>query len=102
MAKVSVIATLTVKEGRGDEFPAAFDEFFKHVEGESGTEQYMLHRSSTNPDVFYMTELYADQAAFEAHSGSEAFGALGAVLGDFIEGFDLQMAVPVKAVGFAL
>ena len=63
MGKVSVIATLTCKDGKGDSFPAAFDDFFRHVEGETGTEEYVLHRSTTNPNVFFMTELYADQAS---------------------------------------
>jgi quinol monooxygenase YgiN len=98
MGKVSVIATLTVKDGQGDAFVAAFDEFFPTVEGERGTEQYVLHHSTTNPNIFFMTELYTDQAAFDAHAGSDAFAALGAQLGDFIEGFDLQLAEPVKAV----
>ena len=99
MGKVSVIATLTVKEDKADDFPAAFDEFFRHVETETGTEQYTLHRSTTNPNVFYMTELYADQSAFDAHAGSDAFARLGASLGDYIEGFDLQLAEPLKAKG---
>lgn len=99
MGKVSVIATLTVKDGKADSFPAAFDEFFRHVETEDGTESYVLHRSTTNPNVFYMTELYTDQGAFEAHSGSDAFAKLGGSLGDYIEDFDLQVAEPVKAKG---
>ena len=97
MGKVSVIATLTVKDGKADAFPSAFDDFFRYLEGEDGTEEYVLHRSTTNPNVFYMTELYVDQAAFEAHSGSDAFAALGASLGDYIEGFELQFAEPLKA-----
>ena len=99
MGKVSVIATLTCKEGKADAFPAAFDEFFRHVESEDGTESYVLHRSATNPNLFFMTELYADQPAFDAHAASDAFAALGASLGDYIEGFDLQLAEPVKAKG---
>src|ERR1700682_3629121 len=99
MGKVSVIATLTCKDGKGDSFPAAFDAFFRHVEGETGTEEYVLHRSTTNPNVFFMTELYADQASFDAHAGSDAFAKLGASLGDYIEAFDLQLAEPVKAKG---
>jgi autoinducer 2-degrading protein len=99
MGKVSVIATLTVKDGTADAFPAAFDEFFRHVEVEPGTEHYVLHRSATNPNVFFMTELYADQAAFDAHAGSDAFAKLGASLGGYIAAFDLQVAEPLKAKG---
>jgi quinol monooxygenase YgiN len=77
IGKVSVIATLTCKDGKADAFPAAFDEFFRHVESEDGTESYVLHRSTTNPNVFFMTELYTDQGAFDAHAGSDAFAKLG-------------------------
>jgi quinol monooxygenase YgiN len=98
MGKVSVIATLTVKDGRGDALVAAFDEFFPNLEEERGTEHYVLHHSTTNPNVFFVTELYTDQAAFDAHSGSAEFAAFGAGLGDIIEGFDLQLAEPLKAV----
>ncbi len=98
MGKVSVIATLTVKDGEADEFVAAFDQFFPSVEGEAGTEQYVLHHSTTKPNVFFMTELYTDQAAFDVHAGSDAFAALGVQLGDFIAGFELEVAEPVKAV----
>ena len=98
MGKVSVIATLTVKDGQGDALVSAFDGLFPHIEGEDGTEHYILHRSTTNPNQFFVTELYTDQAAFDAHSGSDAFAKFGGGLGDIIEGFDLQMAEPVKAV----
>ena len=99
MGKVSVIATLTCKDGKADELPGAFDEFFGHLETEPGTESYVLHRSTTNPNVFFVTEVYTDQSAFEAHAGSDAFAKLGASLGDCIEGFELEMAEPLRAKG---
>jgi quinol monooxygenase YgiN len=46
-----------------------------------------------------MTELYTDQSAFDAHAGSDAFAKLGGSLRDYIEGFDLQVAEPLKAKG---
>jgi quinol monooxygenase YgiN len=102
MAKVSVIATITAKAGQREALMAVFEDFFGHVESEDGTEQYVLHRSTTNPDLCFMTELYADHAAFEAHSGSEPFAALTGKLGGLIEAVDLQFAEPVKAVGVDL
>lgn len=102
MGKVSVIATLRAKEGQADAFTAAFAELFPHVENEPGTEQYILHRSTTDPNVFFVTEVYADQAAFDAHAGSDAFKQLGAAIGDAIESFEMQFAEPEKAVGLDL
>jgi quinol monooxygenase YgiN len=96
--KVSVVAKLTIKADQADEFPAAWDDFLAHVDAnEPGTEHYMLHRSSTEPNVFYATEIYENQAALDAHMGSDAFAAFGGSLGDFIESADLQFLAPVKA-----
>jgi len=102
VAKLSVIVTITAKPGQREALMAAFDDFFGHVTGEDGTEQYVLHRSTMNPDVCFMTELYTDQAAFDAHSGSEAFAALTGKLGALVDAVDLQLAEPVKAVGVDL
>ena len=97
--KVSVVAKLTIKADKADAFPAAWDEFLAHVDAnEPETEHYMLHRSGTEPNVFYVTEVYASQAALDAHMGSDAFAAFGASLGGFFEGApDLQFLAPVKA-----
>jgi quinol monooxygenase YgiN len=100
--KLSVIATITAKAGQGDALAAAFDEIFGPVAGEAGTELYVLHRSTMKPDLFFVTELYTDQAAFDAHVGSEAFAALTEKLGSLVETADLQFAEPVQAVGVTL
>ena len=99
VSAVSVIATLTVKDGKGDDLVAAFEQFWPHLDTEPGTQQYVLHRSTTDPNVFFVTELYADQDAFDTHAGGPGFAQLGAALGDHIEQFDLQMAEPVKSKG---
>ncbi len=98
MSKVSVVAILKIKADKADAFPDAWDGLLASVDAdEPGTEHYMLHRSTTDPTEFVVTELYVDQAALDAHMGSEAFGTFGASLGDFIEEFDMKMLAPVKA-----
>jgi quinol monooxygenase YgiN len=98
MSKVSAVAKLTIKAEKADDFPAAWDAFLEHVDAnESGTEHYMLHRSNKVPNEFYVTELYADQAALDEHMASGAFAEFGASLGDFVENLDLQFLTPVKA-----
>lgn len=97
MSHVSVVATITVKDGRGDDLVAAFDGAADAVQAESGTLMYVLHRNQTNPNVFYVTELYEDQAALDAHMAGAAMAALAGV-GDAIEGVDLQFAHPVSVV----
>lgn len=98
MSKVSAVATITVKPEKADAFADQWDEVMAHIAAnEPGTEHYVLHRSSTKPNVFYATEVYADQAALDAHMGSEAFAAFGASLRDYVESIDLQFATPVKS-----
>jgi len=100
MSQVSVVATITVKDGRGDDLIAAFDGAKDAVQAETGTLMYVLHRNQTDPNVFYVTELYEDQAALDIHMGGAAIAALGGV-GDAIAGLDLQFATPVSvAKGF--
>ena len=95
MGKVSIIATIKVKDGRGDDIIAAFAKGAELLHTEPGTEQYVLHRNQNDPNTFYVTELYTDQAALDAHQSGEVARALGASLGDAIESADLQFAQPV-------
>jgi quinol monooxygenase YgiN len=95
MGKVSVVATITVKDGRGDELIGAFDGAKDAVAAEAGTEVYVLHRNQADPNIFYVTELYADQESLDAHMSGAAMAALAGV-GDIIESFDLQFANPVS------
>ena len=96
--KVSVVAKLTIKPEKADEFPAQWDALIDHVgANEPGCEHYTLHRSSMEPNVFYVTEVYENQAALDAHMGSDVFAQFGAGLGDFVEGGDMQILNPVKA-----
>lgn len=98
MSKVSVVAKLTIKADKADDFPAAWDALLDYIDAsEPGTEHYMLHRSGKVPNEFYVTEVYADQAALDAHMASGPFAEFGAALGDFIENADLQFLTPVKA-----
>ena len=95
MSQISVVATITAKAGRADDIIAAFDGAKHAVQGETGTLQYVLHRSQANPDLLFVTELYADQAALDAHMSGAAIAALGGI-GDAIESFDMQFATPVS------
>jgi len=100
MSNVTVIASITVKDGKADTLRKAFEEFWPSLADEPGTQQYILHHSTTDPNLFFVTELYTDQAAFDAHATGAGFAQLGAALGDCIESFDLQMAEPLKIAGF--
>ncbi len=82
---ITVIAKLKVKAGNESTFRQAADKMIAHVKtNEPGTRTYILHRSTSDPTEFVFYEVYADQAAFAAHGGSEPmqqfFGAVGGLL----------------------
>jgi quinol monooxygenase YgiN len=96
--RVSVVAKLTIKPDKADEFPAQWDTLMEHIAAnEPGCHHYTLHRSTMDPNVFFVSEVYEDQAALDAHMGSEPFAAFGAGLGGFVDSVDMHLAVPVKS-----
>jgi quinol monooxygenase YgiN len=99
MSKVSMLARLVAQDGKGDELVAAFEDLFRQVEGEPGTELYVLNRSSSEPDVFWFYELYADGDALAAHAGSEAMQKAATVFGPLLADSELVMGAPVRAKG---
>lgn len=99
MPKVSMLARLVSHDGRGDELVAAFEDLFRQVEEEPGTELYVLNRSSSDPNVFWFYELYADGDALAAHAGSEAMQKAATVFGPLLADSELVMGAPVRAKG---
>ena len=75
MSHVAIVARVTVKEGKADEYVAAFAPLLEQAKKEPGTLLYAVHRSKDDPRVFWTTEVYADDAAFAAHSASEVHAA---------------------------
>jgi quinol monooxygenase YgiN len=81
----TIIATLQVKPGQEKAFEEAVRPLVAHVKAnEPGTRTYVFHRATSDPTRFAFYEVYADQAAVAAHSGSEPmqkfFGAVGGML----------------------
>ncbi len=99
MSQKSAVVRIKVKPGRGNEVIAAFEGAREHVAGEAGTLLYTLHRSAADEDVFFVTEIYADQDALDAHMTGPGMAALAGIA-DAVEegGVDLQFAVPVVSV----
>jgi quinol monooxygenase YgiN len=57
-------------EGRVQEI---LEEMATHSRAEAGNLLYQAHRSPEDPQLFYLYEQYADEAAFHAHAQSEYF-----------------------------
>ena len=65
---ISVIAIIRAKPGMGPGLEADFREWAAVVKAkEPGTLTYTLNRSREDPDLYYAIELYADDAAVQAH-----------------------------------
>jgi (4S)-4-hydroxy-5-phosphonooxypentane-2,3-dione isomerase len=99
MPKVSLLAKFRVKEGKGDELIAAFQSLFAQVENEPGTLLYVMNRAKADPSQFWFAELYADDDAFAAHSGSDAMAKAMPTLGPLIAESELVLGEPVLAKG---
>ena len=84
---IGVVAVIRAKEGREAEFEQAFGAMTAQVKAnEPGNMMYQLTRSRTEPRTYKVLEMYADQAAMDAHGASEHFKAGGRSLRDLVEG----------------
>ena len=82
---IGVVATLKIKTGSEAEFEAVFAEMTAGVRAnEPGNSLYQLCKSRTEAGAYKVLELYADQAAVEAHRASEHFKAGGRKLRDLL------------------
>ncbi|WP_067564443.1 putative quinol monooxygenase [Nocardia acidivorans] len=78
---IAVIAEITVKPGTGSDFEAVVADLVTEIKAnEPGNLTYQLVRSQTDPDHYRFFELYADQAALEAHGKSDHFRAAGKLM----------------------
>lgn len=99
MSKVALLSRVKARHGKGDELIAAFRPVFEQVEREPGTLLYVLHRSNDDPDLFWVSELYADDDAFTVHRESKAMAAVTPALAALIAESELDVGKPVSAKG---
>jgi len=65
---VAVVARLRAAKGKGEALAALLTEQVGVVRREEpGCLAYRLHRAADDPELFLFYELYADDAAFDAH-----------------------------------
>jgi quinol monooxygenase YgiN len=63
----------TVKEGELGAVLAALGPLIAASRKEPGCVLYQAHRSPDDPNVIFLYEQYADEAAYQAHADSEHF-----------------------------
>ncbi|MDR3504994.1 MAG: putative quinol monooxygenase [Acidocella sp.] len=82
---IHVFATLTAAPGKADALRAILTALVTPSRREPGNLQYTLHETLQTPGVFHVYEVYADQAAVDAHMTSahlqKALGEAGPLLG---------------------
>jgi quinol monooxygenase YgiN len=84
---ITLTAKLTAKEGKAEALQAALQQMIAEVQAkEPGVMQYALHSVEGQPGVFFFYEAYEDDAAFATHRTTEHMKALGASLGELMEG----------------
>lgn len=99
MSKVALIAKLSAKAGRRDDIVTNFSPMMEAVNGEAGTEVYILHLDQGDENVAWVYELYTDSDAMGAHSGSETMATLLGAMGDLIENAEMILLEPVSGKG---
>ena len=83
---LGVVATIKVKPGLEKEFEAVAKELVAKVNAnEPGCKLYALHHAEA-PHTYVFMERYVDQAAVEAHRGTDYFKTLGRKMGEFMDG----------------
>jgi quinol monooxygenase YgiN len=99
VSQVAIVARVTVKEGKTEQYVAAFAPLLEQARKEPGTLLYALHQSKDDPHVFWTSEIYADEAAFAAHGASEVHAAAAPVFAELIAAFDVIIGETLMAKG---
>lgn len=104
MAKPALIAKITAADGKRDEVLEAFGPMMAHVrENEPGTLIYGCHTDDEDPNVVWFYELYTDDDAVAAHSGSDAMKNVGRSLKGLLAGPpEVRKLTPQAAKGIDL
>ena len=82
---------ISLKPGKQDEGEAVVAEFASRGPGnEPGTLSFRVYRDLAKPDYLLFVEHFADQAAYDAHTGSAAYkeliaGKFAGLIEEFVE-----------------
>jgi (4S)-4-hydroxy-5-phosphonooxypentane-2,3-dione isomerase len=99
VSQVAILARVTVKEGKAGQYLAALEALLEQARKEPGTLLYAVHRSADDPEVFWTTEIYADDAAFAAHRATEVHAAAEPVFAELIAAADVTIGETIMAAG---
>ncbi len=83
---LTVIAKIRAKPGSEKQLEQACAEMASNVRQEPGTLTYIMCRSTTDPTVIMVYEVYKDEAAFESHRKTPHMAAMFGKIKDLVAG----------------
>ena len=82
---IGLLATITILEGKNEEFESAFLDLTEKVRAsEPGNVFYALHKSGSDPQVCKVMEQYDSPEALDAHGKTEYFLAVNKQLAGMV------------------
>ena len=86
MPEIAHIVKVTAADGKRDEAVSALSRLVDATESEPGTLEYALYADTSDAVTIWLTELYADEAALDAHMSSAAMAEIAGTLGALLDG----------------
>ena len=84
---IGLLATITVLEGKNEEFEQAFLDLTEKVRAkEPGNVFYALHKSGSDPQVYKVMEQHDSPQALDAHGKSDYFREANKQLAGLVAG----------------
>jgi quinol monooxygenase YgiN len=105
MPAVTYFVRMTAREGEADRVLELLLSNPTRIEaGEPGNLAFAVHRSTDDPNEFWLYETWEDEAAVEAHESGEAFGRYKEELRPLVEPDSVLFGntVPIKVLGYDL
>jgi quinol monooxygenase YgiN len=105
MGVVTYIVRMVAKDGNADRVQELLLENPRRIEqGEPGNLAFAVHRSTENPNEFWLYETWESEEAVAAHESGEAFKRYKETLRPLIDPDSVLFGncVPVKVLGYSL
>ena len=84
---LSIFVTITIKSEFRERFiEASFGDATGSVKNEPGCFRFDVHEDESKPNIFYLYEVYTDQAAFEAHTKTPHYLQWRSTVHDWFDG----------------
>ncbi|WBO22073.1 putative quinol monooxygenase [Sphingomonas abietis] len=91
---IKVVALISVKPGSEAGFESAAAAVAAEARQEPGNHHYNVWREASGDRRYVFDELYADQAAVDAHMASDHFRAFAKAIGDLLTAPPLIVPAP--------